>query len=509
MSGNKASRIFSNIIAFTSLLSFVVISLALVWSKGICCGDDAYLSTVAKNLANGLGYVSTMQAFVPKYVIRSFDFTDGTGPTIVLPAALFIKTFGNTYWAPGLTNVTLWSLMLVIIGLLLQKYNLGVGFALFAISFLYLDYARLTYHFEHWYALLGEVPTSLLILLGLLVFLRRESRFNQILSGVLFSLAVEAKFLSVVAFLAFLAVQAFIFRRGQSESKSFYIKNYLYRILFVGAGFLLPIMLFESWKFLVLGPSGYLENMRGFLQFVGETGTSINSPSSVSQLYTARIDSLADRFGIWLPSVGFMLILSWFMLNKDVDLKRLYIILTCIVIVYSFYWFFISNGRARYIIICLVLLNFILTLSLLSSRPKVYIFLYFALLIVFPSNIWIRLGYPLDNINGKYFQPSSQTKALLKTSEEISQIIYANPEKKIATQWWATAADVEYILDSSLNFTTFRDDSLYDENSIWVVVNTRFMDSADKDFNELLANCKNVQGIDIYILANCEPEILK
>lgn len=509
MSESKVSRTFSNIIALMSLSGFVIIALSLVWSKGVCCGDDAYLSTVAKNIANGLGYVSTMQVFAPHYIIRPFDPTDGTGPTIILPAALFIKIFGNMYWAPGLANVTFWSLLFVLVGCFVRKYNYGIGFSLFSVLFLYLNYTLMTFHYEHWYALLGEVPSALLIILGILCFSYRDARFYQFLTGVLFLLAVESKLLSLLPCFGFLIAYGFIYPRKPSEDWRSTWKNFFIRTFFVGFGFLLPLFLFELWKFTVLGPINFWQNWREYLGFIRETGTHLDQSPSLAMLYNERSAVLVDRFDILLPIMAGMLILGWLLIKKDANLKRLYTTFVIIVAIYSAYWIFASNGRARYFIIGLILLNFMMSLPLLSSRPKKYIFLYSILLFVITFNTWGRLQFPFNGVNDQFFKPSVKTQALIEVSKTLSQKIQPTDSPRIVTQWWATAADIEYLMDRSHNFTTFRDPSLLNGKSFMVAVNTLFLDKNDKDFNDLIASCKDVQKIDVYMIATCKYEKLK
>lgn len=507
MPENRVSKIISVILTFIALLTFIVIALSLVWSKGVCCADDAYLSTVAKNLANGLGYASSMQAFVSHYTIRPFDPTDGTGPTIILPAALFIRIFGNTYWAPGLANVTLWSLLLVLIVFFVhKKYNHGIVFLLFVSLFLYLNYALMTYHFEHWYALLGEVPSALFIMLGIICFYYRNARVNQLLTGVLFSLAVESKLLSLVAVLGFVVAYGVVYFSKRSEDWIPYLKNPFTQVFFVGSGFLIPVSLFELWKLFVLRRYNYLENWREYLGFIRDKGMHLDQFPSLVIFYGLRSDVLAGGFGIILPIVAGMLILGWLMVRKDTNLEQLYTVFSIIVIIFSAYWIFVSNGRARYFIICLILLNFTMSLPLLSSRSKIYIILYSLLLFVIPFNTWERLQYPFEGVNGQFFKPTIKTQALIEVSKALSQKKQPSNGPYIGvTQWWATAADVEYLMDMSYNFTTFRDPSLLNNKPtvFTVVVNTLFLDKNDKDFNDLIATCEEVIKIDVYMIATC------
>ena len=503
---NKSAIGLSNLSALILLLIFVVMALSLVFSRGVCCGDDAYFAIMAKNLAHGLGFTSTVQPFATHYIAQQFDPLIGPTPAIIFPAALFIKIFGNTYWAPGLSNVILWSSLLIIIGILLQRNNYGIGFVFFTFSFLYLAFTFMPIHFEHWYALLGEIPAALLIILAILCFFYRNSVLNQILTGLLFAFAVQAKFLALIGFLVFLIAHVLIYPREQPGEFTFSLKLYLKRLLNLGIGFSLPYIFFESWKFLILGPHNYVENWRGYFEYIRSDGATLDQSASLIVLLAERLSLLLDRFGILLPNVGFVLMLVWLMIKRDQTLKQLYVVLVLIIAAYSFWWIFFSTGRARYFIISLILLIFVISLPLLSRKPKLQLYLYFVLIILFTSNNWAQLKRPFEGLNGRYFSPTSNTRALLEVSKILNQNTY-NDEGRIATEWWATAADIEYLMDDSLNFTTVWDKQLRNDDSFWVAANTRFTSQGEMNFMDLLKNCKDVQQIDVYVLAKCEQNV--
>lgn len=491
--------------SFLLLVIYSTIMLSLVWSRGVCCGDDAYHGIIAKNLANGLGYASTIQPFIHQYNLILFDPLVGTGPTIILPASIVIAFVGNTYWAPGLANVALWSILLFSIGYLLYKENRKSGFLLFTFSFLFLGYSLMTFHLEHWYALLGEVPVALLIILGTKVFYNRDTKQNYLLTGLLFSLAFEAKILSLVAFAIFLVAQLIIFIFEQSSRTFSGFTKLLLKFIYITLGFSIPIILFESWKLINLGSYNYLENWKNFLNYVGNDGARFDQATSIFALYDIRVSILFERFGLLLPNVVFMLLIGWILIRKDKSLRYLFITLVSIIMIYSVWWLFFSIGWARYFIINLIILIFVISLPLLSTRSRTTVFLYFMLIILFSSNTWSRLKYPFDGLTPFDFQPSAETQSLIFTSRLLSSSI--TKQERIATQWWGTAADIEYLMDGHLNFTTFHDDSLENTDVFFVAVNRDFMNDNDEDFIELIDDCKELRDVDSYFVATCPSEV--
>lgn len=502
---HEKAKIFdlSVLLSLLFLAIFVTLALSLTFSKGICCGDDAYFAVVAKNLANGLGYSSSFFGST-SYTLQPFDTGISAGPTIILPASVVIKLFGNTYWAPGLTNVILWSLTLVAVGVYIKKYLNGprYKFALFTFSFLFLCISLMSYHYEHWYALLGEIPAALFLLLGVLIFLDSDARHNQVVAGLLFSFAVQAKLLALVGVLVFMFVQLFVWPRGPRETLTIFTKKIIARLFYTGIGFLLPIVSFELWKLVVLGIDGYIENWRTNINWIISQGSETTSPATLSLLFEERLETLWGRFGISLLGTCVLLIFDWLLLRKDKKLCELFCVFCSIIAVYSFWWFFISNGWARYLIICLIILILVLLLPLLAERPKSQYILYLLMIIFFSSANWTKLSYSFTELRGeKLFSPTDQTAALLKEAQYLSNL-RTSTDNRIVTIVWSTAADLEYIMPDSMNFTSIWDEELSKQDDFVLALNTNFIDT--NTVEELLSECKILSDTEDYLIVNCE-----
>lgn len=495
--------------SFLLLLGFLGLTLSLTFSKGVCCGDDAYYAVIAKNLANGLGYTSSLPLTSSSYSLEPFDPYSGAGPTIILPASIIIGVFGNTYWAPGLANAILWFSTLVLIGIYTKKYIRGENYQLFFFTFvfLFLSFSLMAYHFEHWYALLGEIPAGLLIILGTLIFLDRDERKNHFLSGFIFSLAVQAKFLALAGSFVFIVVQMFVYQRNQLNNFKTTFKNAFVRILFFGIGFLIPLISFELWKLIILGPISFFENWREYLNYIGTQGAEVVNNSSLVTLIYERLEILWARFGISLLGTVLLLILAWLMLKNDKKLRYLFYVFCSFITAYSLYWLFFSNGWARYFIICLVILVFTLSLPLLAARPKSHLFVYFVLVVFFSSPNWTKLQYSFTELRGiDIFSPTTQTTELLNEAQYLTNA-RSTTDERILTITWSTAADLEYIMPTTLNFTTISDkDSIKDED-YFLAINTRFVD--DKYYQNLLDGCQMLSDDGVYIIGECELSIPK
>lgn len=490
------------VVQFLIFAFFLTISLGMVFFQGLCCGDDAYHAMVAKNLANGLGYASTLPLSQSHSTILLFDPYLGTGPTIILPAALIIKIVGNTYWAPGITVVFLWASLLFCISVIINKicrdkFKLTVSI----ITFFILAYIFFAYHFEQWYALFGEIPSALLICIAVLLYFVHDSRKYYFLIGVLFSLSFEAKVISLIPFMTFLlfvvAHQSILSRHHIKTSTS----NIIDRLFFILLGFCIPILLFELYRFFSLGYIEYKSNWRQSIANILSGGVA--PQRSILSRLIERLIIVKNRFGIFLPAIFIIFAGVLYELHKrnDEKLFSIYVAFVSLITIFTGYWLVYSIGWARYYIIPIILTIFIMALPFLSHQlTKSYKFIY-ALSLVLLSIYNIRsidVLYPFRNI--KLFQSSSNLAALGQVSDLLSSHTMKQP---FLTQWWATGIDVEYTLKTSLNFTTYNDPELDSSKPHIIVINKKFLSENDDKLSEYLNHC-NPREIDRYLYIECD-----
>lgn len=483
-------------------IGFIIISLGLVFSNGICCGDDSYHAIIAKNIVNGFGYNSTVLASRVIFEPSKFDPYVGTGPTVNLSTALVILITGNKYWAPGLSIVLLWSTILILIRWLLAYLNLEQSWITITIAiFVIFSFLFLAYHFEHWYALFGEIPAALFIILAILIYFGKNSTKFIFLSGLFFSLAFLAKYLSLIAFGAFLisiTIQE-VFSRKTNLKKA--IKVIINDGLLIFSGFSIPFLSFELWKLKNLGFSGYINHYNNFLIFLSTKGAS-DQAVGISQ-FLERLETINTRFGILFPVILIVLMGFGYLLRKDKTLFPVYAASFSIIILHSIYWFFFSIGLARYYVICVIIIIFCLSLPFLSkqltNRSKYYLLIILAVLSIYNIST-INVKYPFENV--KLFTPTPYTNSVIQMTNILSN---QQDKKPFITQWWATAADLEYMLDTPLNFTTFRDPkAIHNDEPFIVIANSKFILDYDKDFLSLLERC-NTSKVGQFIYGICQP----
>jgi hypothetical protein len=492
-------RKFALFLQVSILLLFVLVTLGMVFSRGVCCADDSYNAVAAKNLVAGLGWSSTLQtAGRPHYTIRHFDLDITTGPTLIFPAALAVWLFGNTYWAPGLAMVTVCTLLLLLVGFYLNKISrsnlavtLGV-FIFFSFTFLFLKF-----HFEHWYALLGEVPAALLLTLAILVFVERDSSWDIFFVGILFSFAALTKFLATLAFGPFLVV--FVLYQFTLYKKGYPTKLYglAKPVLILLSGFVIPLTLFEIWRLANLGVGGYAQNIQELFHKLTIEGIEL---VSLSTRYGQASQTMIDRFGLFLPALPFIFLLVGLLIKNDAKVVKVFVIISAMIGAYTIYWVFLSTGRARYFVIAIVLLLFALALPYLASNNnRHHLLAYSFSLLVLSSGMWNGLFFPFQYDGAQLYRSSPSTESLLQVGKWLSPRL---EQKPFVTQWWATAADVEYIMAGSLNFTTYRDPFLDLDQPFTLVVNSKFLNENDQDFLQIMELCQ-LRNYGPYIVGEC------
>lgn len=479
-------------------LFFVSINIGLVFSKGICCGDDSYHALVAKNLSIGLGYASTIQESSSNYIIREYDTRLGVGPSIIIPASIIIKLFGNTYWAPGLSILIICSILFFLIWKNFptnDKENFRFTFGI--IVFFTISFNIFGFHSEQWYALLGEIPAALMIFLAILFF-NKYTEIEAIYSGILFSLAILAKTLAILPVCVFSLI---IFFELINNKKTIFFQNKIKKSQLVKLiiGFVSPFLLFDVWKLFRLGFYGFLQNW--FLLIMNFFEKAVKSDHSLWQKLVLNYGTINERFGISILIMVMMIILAGYLLKKDKIFFPIFNQIIIILFFYVIYWFFLSNGWARYLIIAILLMIFTIIFPIISSeisgRNRIVYFafvLFFELIIT--SNI--PVNYPFRG--SLLFQPNENIKTLLQVKDELDNPKYGKP---FITQWWATCADIEYILDEPLNFTSYKDNNFVFSEPFLVVLNSKFLIKDDNEFLTLLDSC-NINYIGEYIIGYCE-----
>ena len=163
-------------------------------------------------------------------------------------------------------------------------------------------------------------------------------------------------------------------------------------------------------------------------------------------------------------------------------------------LVYVAWWCFFSTGWPRYLLVGLIVATTVLVLPFLQARPRVWLVPYVVVLVLWPYDGWGRWRHALEASGSTFFARSRRAQALLDASAAMAEL---RGTDVAMTQWWATAADLEYLSDAPLAFTSFRDPAVSGQPGRLVVVNTRFVVD-DAEFQALRDRCVTVKDFGPY-----------
>lgn len=470
-------------LAAATLALFVVLNLAMVMNRGVCCADDAYAATVAKNLAWGFGYSVSISFLNPAdFTLKPFDVSITTGPALILPVSGAIRILGNRFWVPGVVQITIWTVLLVAVWRALGSVASRSRVAIVGVLFVLVGYAVSPYHFEQWNAMLGEVPAALAVLLGVTIWAAhpRSSR-HLFIGATLCSLAVLTKLVAAIYAAMFLTAAVLVGLSGPGAPMRLW---QLLRPLLLG--FLLPILAFEVWKAAALGEE-YLAQLRAFRQFSLDYGTSPVA-FSLAEIGT-RLTTFSTRFGVSLPGLlifaTFGGSLAW--RTGSPAFRRLYLVLLAGVVVHSAYWLGLSLGWPRHLFIGVIVLSALLTLPYLALQRPVLLLLYSGALTLSLLGTVSRLHVPISDLGSTWFVPSASRSG----QESVVKFLDARRDRRpFVGQYWAPVIDLQYLSNGVLDFKGYTGLTPEDlSRGVLVVTNSRFDTASDEKFSSLVASC--------------------
>ena len=154
--------------------------------------DESFNASVAKNIAIGLGHLTTYEYSIPHNPRIS------TGPVLLYPVAAQIAILGNDYWVPQFSAAVVHLALLAV--LLWRIWRLNVrGVALCLISLAIVVFPAFFY-FSGWILVKGEQPAILLLLLGLSFLVKASiSSRDALMCGFLCALSILCKSYAVLS----------------------------------------------------------------------------------------------------------------------------------------------------------------------------------------------------------------------------------------------------------------------------------------------------------------------
>jgi len=474
-------------IGFVLWFSFILFCIGLNQSCGHSCADDAYFAIIAKSLASGLGYATTFATSGEVAHPVMFNPSTGTGPTLIVPCAIAFKIFGKSEVLPGLTAIFIWGSILTLVLVRMSRRVNGLSFLLGVGVMCAAFVASFSFHFEQWYAFLGEiVAAAFLILAHWIISNERFSEKALFLCGLALGCAFQAKFIAAIAATGIPLV--FVVRGMHASLRSLQWVQYGAALMI---GFLIPTLIFEAYKLFELGGHGYQANWHQLVHATKNMGMQSSSYANLLVL-KQRIALVHDRFGLnviellTLIALGMLLYCrsaskNWILLSAGLLLS---------IATAATYWMMVSIGWARYLVIAVAMAAFLLSIPVFTLElwPKL---LFAVLILFFLRTGFSRAGHSVHLADHGLFRPTTERTARASLVRIIGQRKQEATVVISASQSWPSYAAVEFLLPGTINFTIITAPSQVRGPEI-ILLNHRFDPPQDELINKIKARTSSI-----------------
>jgi hypothetical protein len=437
--------------------------------------DESYHLQVPLRLLNE-GTYNTI------YPLRNYDgfSTIGVGPTILLPVSLVFKLFGvgilkarivSCLYLLGLVSI-LWLICIkhhnriwgaILIGLLLAIptfYQLGI-------------------------TVVGEVPSLFFIILGIYFWKPNEFNFIALLC---FGLSAITK-LYILLF-SFPIIFIIIFEgQGNNTPPLRWIKRIIISLYI----FIIPTIIWEIAKYLMIGKIKYLDYLGEISSFVlwrvDPNSISDISPLAIGPRFILVAKQLYSEMPYWITGILFVTVILFYLIQtikKNISNTNLFFYLAFNI---YFFWFLIisKDGWWRHffpfaIIFSILLLNLTKTIwekLYKYAQLKVFVIPICAIIILF------CIIKPIISIHSNIFKSNdlSAQQIFAKKVKELSELGY-----KFGVMGWWQAPEISF-LSGGIKFDNIENncDKLHKDK--YLVIYTKLQETLAPDTAKVLRQC--------------------
>ncbi len=467
--------------------AFAWLAVARAFQDGVCCADDALFAVAAKDLALGYGYP---QGAGHRPDEAYFGLSDGhitVGPVMVVPVAAAVALLGNRHWAPGIASIGLWLLLFACIAVALRPFGGRGRRDIALVLFLILTFAFSAWHFEHWFAMLGEVPAALLVWLAVAIWARRpRSRRHLRVASVLMGLACLTKLVAALCVPPFLL--------GVAMARGLRGRN---RILQAARDMsesllwsLLPALLFQFYRLAAAGPLSYFDESIRWIRYVLIQATLETRPSSFLAHLAAISRHAYERFGVGPAELVLMSTLSLVLVARRLrpHIRLHAMVLFGSVVANVIWWLFASKGWPRYLLIAILLSSALSVLPILLLRGTLRTLIYCLLVALYTVPNWARAASPIRRGEHGWFSPSVSVRNAMALTARLDTL---PSDTRLYSQWWGTVADLEYLSAHVGRFRRLpRHTSSPSRPEHAIALNSTFQGKPDPEFERHLGTCR-------------------
>lgn len=411
--------------------------------------DDAFFAVVAKNVASGVGYASSY------HEVKGYDEEISTGPTVILPAALLARTFGNQLWVPGVAAALqglLWLAVLLLVTARTPSMTPAPTLALaLLVALMVLARPGFSAAYGYWFELYGEIPAALMVATGAILLLGRERDSSRTTGGLVLGLAVVTKLLAALAVGTIATVFLILERRRVSRRP-------MWRPI---AALALPFVLWRVHVWRALGDryEAFRQSEQGLFLRIGsgvwQLATAPDLPGALAANAARNAQAAAGALGGAVPGAALGLLVASAVIasspraagGEPEPSARVSLALGAASLVHFFWWLVMSPfGWPRHVLLAHILGLCAAVFGLTAIRAGVTRRLLVTLaigLVVAALPEALRLVEPVP--------PDPRRVALVETAHFLEKLRRDPQVVLLGAGWWQNP-DLEYTLAGHRSF---------------------------------------------------------
>lgn len=422
--------------------------------------DEAFNASVAKNLAQGLGYSTSYNG-----IYNEFDPVITTGPLLILIVSLGFKIVGVNLWVIPVSIAVLNSLLIFFIFKTLHNLiqSSKLIFPMIRTLVISVLFCMITFPFLSRPVLLGEFTAVLLLILGTLLFFDvaydrdKKSKWLIAASGLILGMAILTKLITGI--FVFFVILYSIYKQKRYGMGYKDVWKLHSRFL---ASFLIPFILFEGWKLISLGLNQYLKIKWDEILFFIKGGSGI---SAINDLANPQyVLSIADRIHIfpsyrldfWLYLISLFILIfnkksSTITIDKNSLMDSLHILLVGSAAYLAWWYVLSSTAWYRHLIPMLIILTFVIIslMVMIKLSWRLLSILIASILVIGLSPLFdkpstLNILEPVAADNYLEIRAAEETANFLDQQKSMGK-------RLLGCGWWANRR-LELVMSKSGNF---------------------------------------------------------
>ncbi len=502
-----------------AIYAILFIILLIFCMHGIPSFDGAMNLQISTNLAENGKYAVN---YPPNSL---FDAKIQTGAPVLIPIAILMYIFGTSFPVAMVINAAYIFLLILTLDLIIKRLKIELQF--FFILFILIVFTP-----EFWsygFGVYGEICTLALFCLSVFFMIISEENKNRktfilFLSGMVMALAYLTKTVILIGIPAYGIM--FLY-------KIFYKKISFKEIFIWIIGFIVPIFLFEIYKFLQMGNFGvyiswWKDQIYAIMGQAGVTNT-YNDTNNLFSKIIIHMGKYVDYFGIiGIISIVGLLISFVIVIKKIVDGEQLGYeqILFIAGFLYFVWWIGITSTEkawSRRIINGVILLEISMIINIGSIYYNKIVKNYdkfskikkkkisFVMVIISIITILLSvtcLGNTIKNIDDE------NKNAIISTGTFIEELKEKEPNSVfMGFGWWQAPVVAYYTEEKFENYYDLKNNNLFNfiDNNYYLVVDFYSNALASSELQNILDTTENElvyegkRGYKIYIINNILP----